>query len=465
MKKDEPTNETQAAEVTAGGATAVTQVAAAEAAPDAAGSRDTHVVSTRRRGGRLRATLIGVLVVISCLGVVITGVAWWAHYTVLNTNGYMKIVGPIGKDPAAIKSLSDYVATQVVSATDLQTRTQAALPPRAQFLAAPITDAVDTFIAKQAYKVFSTPQAYDLWLNANRVAHEQIVGLLRGQNTYTYISGSDVKLNTLPLVSQVLVWIDGKLPGALSSRFSPPVIPPGTPPDLAIQEVALWSGKTLPADFGQVTLLQDDSLGPAKGAIRIFDSMVIVLPIVTALLIAVTIWLSRKRRHTIIALGIGAAVALIVTHVVAKQGSSALVNHIKSGGGLSTVKDVVNASLHPLTMLTIWIVVIGVIVAFVAWIIGRKDVQAAVVEAGRGVARKTDEAAAADSPTVGWIAGHVALLRLAGLVVGLLLLLLVASSWTLIVLLLVLVVLYEGILNLIARQWPFAREMTGDTAG
>jgi hypothetical protein len=450
----------------AGEATAVTQVAAAGDAPPASPGEEPHeAAGNQRHSGRLRTTLIGVLIVISCLGIMVTGVAWWAHYTVLNTDGYMKLVGPIGKDPVAIQSLSDYIAGQVVSATDLQSRTQEALPPRAQFLASPITDAVNTFIAKQVNKLLSTPKAYELWLKANEIAHEKIVGLLRGDNTYTYIAGDDVKLDVLPLISQALVWIDGKLPGALSSRFSPPVIPPGTPPDLAIQEVSLWSGKTLPADFGQVTLLTSASLGPAQTAIRIFDRLVIVLPIVTALLIAVTIWLSRKRRHTIIALGIGAAVALILTRVIAKQGSDVIVSDIKAGGGLSMVKDVVNASLGPLTNLTIWVVVIGVIVAFVAWIIGRKDVQAAVVEAGRGVARKTDEAAQAESPTLLWIAAHAAILRLAGLVVGLLLLLLVASSWWLIALFLVLVVLYEGVLSLIARQWPFAREMRGDAAG
>ena len=270
-----------AAALASGGA-AAEQTAATQAAP-ATNATD---VEAAHKGGRVRNILVGVLVVLSCLAVVVSGVAIWAHYTLLNTNGYMNVVGPIGKDPAAIKSLSDYVATQVITATDLQARTQAALPPRAQFLAPPITDAVDSFITKQTTKVLSTPQAYTLWLKVNELAHEKVVGLLRGQNTNTYIAGSDVKLDTLPLVSQALVAIDGKLPGALSSRFSPPVIPPGTPPAQAIQQVSQWSGKTLPADFGQVTLLTSSSLGPAKTAVRIFDALVIALPIITVALIA-----------------------------------------------------------------------------------------------------------------------------------------------------------------------------------
>ncbi|HEY5386771.1 MAG TPA: hypothetical protein VIL79_02610, partial [Thermoleophilia bacterium] len=92
-----------------------------------------------RRGGRARTILVGLLILLTCLAVVVTGVAIWTHYTVLNTKGYINLVAPIGKDPEAIKALSGYVAGQVVTATDLQQRTQDALPPKAGFLAAPIT--------------------------------------------------------------------------------------------------------------------------------------------------------------------------------------------------------------------------------------------------------------------------------------------------------------------------------------
>ena len=117
-----------------------------------------------RRGGPARTIFVGVLVFLTCLAVVVTGVTFWTHYTILNTNGYVKLVGPIGKDPKAIKALSDYVSTQIVTATDLQQRTAGALPPKASFLAAPITSAVDGFIAGQTDKVLSTPQSYYLWI-------------------------------------------------------------------------------------------------------------------------------------------------------------------------------------------------------------------------------------------------------------------------------------------------------------
>ena len=222
-----------------------------ETAPGVTGSDggdEVTVVAPAGRPSRVRRLLIGLLVVLSCLAVVVTGLTLWTHYTVLNTDGYMNLVGPIGKDPEAIQNLSVYVGGQVIAATDLQQRVTDALPPRVQLLAGPITAYVEDFITKGARKVLSSPRAYDLWLDINRSGHERVVALLRGDTTNVYVAGSDVKLNLLPLVSQVLVWVDERLPGGLSDRFSPPVIAPDTDPAAGIQEVANWSGKPLPSD-------------------------------------------------------------------------------------------------------------------------------------------------------------------------------------------------------------------------
>ncbi len=121
---------------------AVVVAAAAEAA----------TMAKPRRPGRTRGIIVWVLLIFSLFGIVLSGVTIWAHYTVLNTDGYIKVVGPVAKDPAAIKELSTYIAGQVVTATDLEARTKSALPAQAGFLAAPITSAVDQFVAEATNK-------------------------------------------------------------------------------------------------------------------------------------------------------------------------------------------------------------------------------------------------------------------------------------------------------------------------
>jgi len=421
-----------------------------------AGDGATAVTKVTHRPSRARRLLVGFLVLLCCLAVVISGVTIWVHYTVMNTNGYMNLVGPIGKDPQAIDNLSSYIAGQAVSATDLQQRVSDALPPKAQLFAGPITGAVQDFIKKGTTKVLSTPKAYDLWLQINRVGHEKVVALLRGQTNGVYIQGSDVNLNLLPLVSQVLVWADGKLPGGLSTRFNPPVITPTMSPQAGIQEVANWSGKPLPSDFGQITLLQSNALGPAQTAVKWFDRLTWILPVITAVLIALTIWLSRRRRRTAIAIGIGAAIAIFITRVIVVRGSTYLTDQLKSGGGLHIAKDVVNASLGPLTTITIWICVVGVVVALLVWLLGRRDVRAGVVAASKRATGQAAEVKIPDSPVTSWIVNHVVAVRWGVVVIGLIVLALVASSWLGIILAIVVVLLLQGFLSLVAGQWPFA---------
>jgi hypothetical protein len=423
----------------------------------------TAVSAPTRRPSRLRGLLIGVLIVLSCLAVVVTGLTWWSHYTVMDTEGYMSLVGPIGKDPQAIQRLSEYVGGEVIAVTDLQQRVTEALPERVQLLAGPITAYVEDFIVKGAHRVLSSPRAYELWLEVNRIGHEKIVALLRGDTTNVYVEGSDVRLNLLPLISRVLVWLDDRLPGALSDRMSPPVIESGASPEEGIQEVANWSGRPLPSDFGQITLLQSDALGPAQTAVKWFDRLTWILPLVTAVLIALTIWLSRRRARTAIALGIGAAVAIFITRVIVKRASLYLTEQLREGEGGHIARDVVDAALGPLTTVTIWICVVGVAVAVVVWLLGRKDVREAAVAAGRRVAGRPAQISLPDSPVTAWVVNHVVGVRWGVLVIGLIALALVASSWVGIIVTMVVVLLLEGFLSFAAGQWPFAEPEEDET--
>ena len=123
-----------------------------------------------------------------------------------------------------------------------------------------------------------------------------------------------------------------------------------------------------------------------------------IVPFVTAALIALAIWLSRRRGRTAIAIGIGAAIAIFLTRVIIKRAAVYLTDQLKEGGGLHLAKDVVNASLEPLTTITIWICVIGVVAAVLVWLLGRRDVRAGVVAAGRRATGQAAEVKIPDSP-------------------------------------------------------------------
>ncbi len=415
------------------------------------------------RPTRLRGALLVVLIALSCLAVVVTGLTWWGHHTLMDADGFMQVVAPIGKDPEKIRSLSAYVSDQVVQATALEQRLAEALPTRLRVLAGPIAGYAEDVIAKGTVKVLSSPEAYGLWLKVVEAGHQQVVAMLRGESTAAYVRGSDVKLNTLPLVSRVLLWVSERLPDVLSDRVNPPVIEPGTDPQASIQELANWSGRPLPSDFGQITLLQSDALGPLQVAVKWFDRLVWILPLVTATLIATTVWLSRRRTRTAMAIGVGAAIAIFVTRVIVARLSEYLTTRLEQGTVADLVRDIVDRSLRPLTTLTIWICVVGLVAAVLVWLLGRRDVRAGLVAAGKRATGQAVEVRIPDSPVTSWIVDHAPVVRWGVLVVGLIVLALTTSSWLGIILTIVVVLLLQGVLSLIVGQWPFAGPEDGGT--
>jgi len=415
------------------------------------------------RPSRLRGALLVVLIALSCLAVVVTGLTWWGHHTLMDADGFMQVVAPIGKDPEKIRSLSAYVSDQVVQATALEQRLAEALPTRLRVLAGPIAGYAEDVIAKGTVKVLNSPEAYGLWLKVVEAGHQQVVAMLRGESTAAYVRGSDVKLNTLPLVSRVLLWVSGRLPDVLSDRVNPPVIEPGTDPQAGIQELANWSGRPLPSDFGQITLLQSDALGPLQVAVKWFDRLVWILPLVTATLIATTVWLSRRRTRTAMAIGVGAAIAIFVTRVIVARLSEYLTTRLEQGTVADLVRDIVDRSLRPLTTLTIWICVVGLVAAVLVWLLGRRDVRAGLVAAGKRATGQAVEVRIPDSPVTSWIVDHAPVVRWGVVVVGLIVLALTTSSWLGIILTIVVVLLLQGVLSLIVGQWPFAGPEDGWT--
>ena len=57
----------------------------------------------------------------------------------LNTDSYVSTVAPLAKDPAVTAELARIATDQVFTALDPQPTIAAALPPKAAFLAGPIT--------------------------------------------------------------------------------------------------------------------------------------------------------------------------------------------------------------------------------------------------------------------------------------------------------------------------------------
>jgi hypothetical protein len=155
-------------------------LAGTQAERDAPHSGQEPVNKPRRR---IRRSVVGLLVALSCLLVLLSTTEVWAHRTLLNTGAFVGTVAPVFEDPAVASAVAARATDELFTELNVQVRLRDALPPRASFAAVPVTNATKGFVAGQLTSVLASSQFQSVWTAALTFTHQQLVAVLRGQNT------------------------------------------------------------------------------------------------------------------------------------------------------------------------------------------------------------------------------------------------------------------------------------------
>jgi hypothetical protein len=405
---------------------------------------------------RQRKILVGILVVLTCLSITVTTIGTWSHRTLLNTGAWVDTVAPLGTNPQVTAALANYVTDQIVTKLDLQQRAQDALQqaaPQAAFLAGPITNAIEGFVHDKLVAFFNSPAWENFWTEANRVAHEQAVNILRGrQGTVLTIENGEVSLNLMPVITAVLQQIQSAAQGLLGDRVTLPQVTGTEQVSQAITALSSALGRPLPPDFGQIVIFQSDDLAAAQNAVKLFDTLTYALILLSLVMIAVTMLLSVNRRRTAVQLAIGTILGVLIARLIIKQVSTNVVAAIASQNR-GAAKAVLDDAFGSLRGFTRWLFLIALIVAVVAFLMGKREwLSAARTQAARTYGAGKD-VAASDQPYAHWVREHADVLRAAGPIVAVLLLFWVGVSWGAVIVVGALLVLYElGIRSLMPPE-------------
>jgi hypothetical protein len=317
--------------------------------------------------------MVGLLLFLSCVGVLISTLTVWTHQAFLNTDNWIEIVGPLGQNPQVVDAVSTYAADQTVALLEVQQRTQQALPPQASFLAAPMTQAVHDFVRNHVAGFMQSSEFERIWVATNRYVHSEVLAALRGQTKNVAISNGTVTLNLVPLITASMRAVSEQLPGLITERVTLPHLTGAETPAQAQHRLSQSLGISIPPDFGQVVLFHSDQLATAQQMLRLFDVLTIVLPLITLALIVAAFWFSLDRRRTAIQFGIGIAVAFLLARVLINYGKQAIVSAIANPTGRSIAQDVLQTALNSLVVVTAFLLALGVIVAVVAFLAGKPE--------------------------------------------------------------------------------------------
>jgi hypothetical protein len=209
----------------------------------------------------------------------------WIDRQALDTDEWVDTSGKLLEDKEISDALATYSVDQLYANVDVAANLKKRLPPDLQPVAAPAAAGIREFATRAAQQAFQSPRVQNLWANANRVAHTQLVSILKGNNEVVSSQNGKVVLDLRPIVFQLADRIGLKKQA----------------------KQAIEKGQTtgaLKANFGQLEVADSQQLDTARSITKILQGLAWFFSIGTLVLFALAAWLAKGRRWVVV-LGYG----------------------------------------------------------------------------------------------------------------------------------------------------------------
>lgn len=361
----------------------------------------------RPRLSRSRRVIAWILVVLAALLVPLSVVTAWAVGTVTKTDQYVTTMAPLVRE----RVITDYVATRATNklfdSVGVQGRIEKALPKRADFLAAPITGRVYTFVRDQFNKILNSEWFHKLWDRLNERSHSAVVNVLTGKVTPGQ-RAHRVLVDVTPVITKAIDTLDSK--GV--TVFDP-------------VRARLRQANTL-----TVKIATAKQISKARNAFSVITSLGWLVPVFAGIVVIAGVAVAVDRRKTLLRMSVGTALFAVVLLGALALGRSFFIDHATrvTPPVTGAIFDTILRYLKDWLRITI---VIAIVLAIVLWLAGpgrwprwlRAKVALAARWCGRRVAELNSkehraQVSSAARTGAGWIMEHRDGLRLAGAVVA-----------------------------------------------
>jgi hypothetical protein len=258
-----------------------------------------NVATARQRvRQRWRTVVATLLIVVACLLAPLSLVAVWAKNQVGSTDRYVATVSPLAEDPAIQRAITDKITAQVFTYIDVKGLTNQAIDALAsrglssqaadqlQGLAGPIANGVENFTRSQIARIVSSQAFADAWVQANRIAHQELVKALTGEG------GGAITVENDTVTVNMSAFIQ------------------------TVKEQLVAAGFTLAARIPEVntsfTIFQSADIARAQGAFSLLNTLGIWLPLIALLLIVLGVYVAKDHRRALVGAGLGVAVSMVL---------------------------------------------------------------------------------------------------------------------------------------------------------
>jgi hypothetical protein len=243
------------------------------------------------------------LVAVASLLALATLQALWVDRQLLNTDNWTASSSQMLDDAAIREQTAAFLTAQLYEHVDVEAEIRAALPPRADVLAAPAAGLLRGRVEAAAQEALQRPKVQQLWEDANRKAHEMLLRVLDGGGPNLSTEGGVVVLDLKGLLA------DLEQRSGVGGRV----------------------GEALPASAAQITILKSDQLATAQDAAKVFDGLPIVLGLLSLALFAAALLVAPGyRRQTVRAYGFGLMAAGALALALAAWAGDLIVDSLAS---------------------------------------------------------------------------------------------------------------------------------------
>jgi hypothetical protein len=291
---------------------------------------------------RARRRTVKALVVLGSLFAFLSVFAIWTERQALNTNDWVDTSGRLIQNEKIRSALSDYLVDQLYENVNVEKELEDILPGETKQLAGPVSGGLRQVAGSGAEQVLQSSTAENLWKDANRAAHEQLLAVLENKKEAVSTEEGEVTLNLGGLVTNLAdqVGIGGQL------------------------------AEKLPPDAGQITILRSDQLKTAQDIAVGIKGLALILSLLTLLTFGLAIYLSRDGRWvTILFSGIGLIAAGFAVIVFREVAGGIVVDQLVTDESVKPAAEAtwsIGTSL--MTSIATTVIVFGVLLGIVGWL-------------------------------------------------------------------------------------------------
>ena len=129
--------------------------------------------------------------------------AIWVERQAFNTDDWVETSDRLIQNETIRAALADYLVDQLYENVDVEKELEEILPGETKDLAGPVSGGLRPVAADGAGRLLETSTADELWKDANRTAHEQLVEVLEDKKEAVSTDEGDVKLQLGTLVTNL----------------------------------------------------------------------------------------------------------------------------------------------------------------------------------------------------------------------------------------------------------------------